>query len=178
MIVEDPARSREMITELSDFLRYSLDSSGTGSTIGDEMQAVRSYLAIQRIRFDEQLDATIEAEDSTLPIAVPCFLIHPLVENAVKYGMMTSAMPLRVRVEVRRQGDDVRIGVANTGNMVAPGGGAGREQGLESTGIGLRNITERLKLVFPGRHTFQISESGGWVCAEIGLQLAAPGLAK
>jgi hypothetical protein len=175
MIVEDPGRSREMVTELADFLRYSLDGKGGEGAVSDEILAVDSYLAIQRIRFDEQLDATVRVEDSALKVAVPCFLIHPLVENAVKYGMKTSAMPLRIRIEVTRDGDDVAIRVSNTGHLLARPGKDNSGGPPESTGIGLKNIAERLELAFPDRHSFRIWESDGWVRAEIGLQLTARG---
>lgn len=168
MIVENPARSREMVTELAEFLRYSLDGKEQESVIGDEIQAIESYLSIQRIRFEDQLDATVTVEDSALDVQVPCFLIHPLVENAVKYGMKTSAMPLRVRIEVVRDGDEVWIRVANTGRLLENGS----EASPDGAGIGIRNITERLKLVFPGRHWFKIWEEKGWVHAEIRLCLS------
>jgi hypothetical protein len=168
MIIEDPARSREMVTELAEFLRYSLDGNEQESVIDDEIQAIESYLSIQRIRFEHQLDATVKVEDSAADVRVPCFLIHPLVENAVKYGMKTSAMPLRVRIEVVRDGEEVWIRVANTGRLLENGDGGSPD----GAGIGIRNITERLKLVFPGRHGFKIWEDKGWVHAEIRLCLA------
>lgn len=171
LILDEPARSREVVTELADFLRYSLDGRGTESAIADEIRAIDSYLAIQRIRFESQLDATVSVQDSALDVAVPCFLIHPLVENAVKYGMKTSPLPLRLRIDVRRLGDEVAIRVSNTGRLLdradEESGGDEREGG-----IGLKNIRERLKLVFPDRHTFSLTELDGWVHAEITLRLS------
>jgi len=175
LIVEDPGRSREMVTELADFLRYSLDGKEGGGAIGDEILAVDSYLAIQRIRFDEQLDATVRVENSALKVAVPCFLMHPLVENAVKYGMKTSAMPLRIRIEVTRHGDEVAIRVSNTGRLLTQAEGDDSGGPPEGTGIGLKNVAERLKLAFPDRHSLKIWESDGWVRAEIGLRVTAQG---
>jgi len=176
MIVENPARSREMVTELADFLRYSLDGKDQESTIGDEIQAIENYLSIQRIRFETQLDATVQADDAALKVPVPCFLIHPLVENAVKYGMQTSAMPLRVRIEVASEGEETVIRVSNTGRLSAEGPEQAARELPEGTGTGLKNIAERLKLVFPDRHSFRMWESGGWVRAEIRLRPAARGL--
>jgi hypothetical protein len=175
LIVEDPGRSREMLTELSDFLRYSLDGNGGDGAIGDEIRAIESFMAIQRIRFEEQLDATVRVDDSALDVAVPCFLIHPMVENAVKYGMRTSAMPLRIRIDVTRQDDEITIRVANTGRLLAQQSADGADGLPESTGIGLKNVAERLKLAFPGRHSFTIRQSEGWVHAEVALRLTAGG---
>jgi two-component sensor histidine kinase len=171
MIVEDPDRSRAMVTELADFLRYSLDGSEQESTIGDEIQAIENYLAIQRIRFEEQLDATVQVHEAALAVTVPCFLIHPLVENAVKYGMQTSKMPLRVRIEVAREAGEIIIRVSNTGRLFTKPASSGAGGLPEGTGTGLKNIGERLKLVFPDRHSFKVEESEGWVRAEIRLHL-------
>ncbi len=172
MIIENPARSRDMETELADFLRYSLDGKGQESTIADEIEAIENYLAIQRIRFEEQLDATVQVEDKALAVPVPCFLIHPLVENAVKYGMKTSTMPLRIRIEIACEGDGIGIHVSNTGRLVKEDHSGSQPDGA---GIGLKNISERLQLVFPGRHSFGIRENEGWVVAEIHLQTGIRG---
>ena len=172
MIVEDPDRSRQMVTELAEFLRYSLDGKEQESTIGDEIQAIENYLTIQRIRYEEALDATVRLEPSAAEVAVPCFLIHPLVENAIKYGTETSATPLRVRIEVTREGEEITIRVSNTGRLLAQPGDRSAGASPERAGIGLQNVAERLRLVFPDRHSFQMRESEGWVHAEIQLQLA------
>jgi LytS/YehU family sensor histidine kinase len=169
MIVEDPERSRQMVTELADFLRYSLDSEEQESTIGGELEAIENYLAIQRIRFEQQLDATVHADPAALGVAVPCFLIHPLVENAVKYGMETSAMPLRIGIEVVLNGQELDICVSNTGRLLESAPAPGRPP--NGTGTGLKNITQRLNLVFPDRHSFRIWESDGWVRARIQIRL-------
>lgn len=168
MILEDSSRSREMVAQLADFLRYSLSGKDEESTIADEIDAIENYLAIQRIRFEDRLDATVEVDESAARVSVPFFLIHPLVENAVKYGMKTSPMPLRIRIAVKRSNDEVEIYVSNTGKLVvndAFGDESIRPQ--DGTGIGLKNITERLQLIFPDQHEFKIWESEGWVRAEI-----------
>ncbi len=172
MIVEDPRRSREMVTELADFLRYSLDGRGDDGTIADELKAIENYLTIQRIRFEQQLDVASQVDTSARNVIVPSFLIHPLVENAVKYGMKTSALPLRIRIDVARHDQNLTIRVSNTGRL-AKGIFNGSTEGA---GVGLKNIAERLKLVFPERHSFRIDERDGWVHAEIKLQLPPAGL--
>ena len=110
--------------------------------------------------------------DASAPnVEVPCFLIHPLVENAVKYGMKTSPMPLRIRIDVAREHDDLIIRVSNTGRLLAAVKNVAVSP--DGVGIGLKNISERLKLVFPDRHSFKIEENEGWVRAEMRLQLSA-----
>jgi len=168
MILDDGMRARQMITELAEFLRYSLDGREQESTIDDELQAIDNYLAIQRIRFEERLDVTVTVDPEARGAVVPCFLIHPLVENAVKYGMQTSAMPLRVEIAVRRLADGLSVRVSNTGRLgsAVPDGTSRRD----GTGTGVRNIAQRLKLAFPGRHSFGIEERDGWVHARMRLE--------
>ncbi len=165
LILEDPNRSRRMVTELAEFLRYSLDGRSGEGTVADELDAIENYLAIQRTRFEQHLDAAMQIDPAVLKVSLPSFLIHPLVENAVKHGMQTSELPLRLRIEITRREDIVLIRVANTGRLSEINETPGR------TGIGLKNIHERLALAFPERHHFTIGEKDGWVIAEIELNL-------
>lgn len=160
MILENPVRAREITTELSEFLRYSLDGCGTESTIADEIAAIENYLAIQRIRFEHKLDVTVQVDPDARTSTVPCFLVHPLVENAVKYGMDTSPLPLRIEIVVTQCDDELIIRVSNTGKLVPPPASHG-------TGTGLRNVTQRLALTFADRQALSLVERDGWVHAEI-----------
>jgi len=172
MVLEDPGKSRQMITRLSDFLRYSLDGEAKETTIGGEIAALRGYLEIQRIRFERRLEVAIEVDPRAESIVIPCFVIHGLVENAIKYGMDTSPMPLNVLIQVSRQDGGMQIRVRNSGRLVASDAAASAS--AAGTGTGLRNIVQRLELGFPGRYSFEIGEKDGWVSAEIGLRLEAP----
>ncbi len=167
LILEDPARSRRMVTELANFLRYSLDGRSGEGTVADELEAIENYLAIQRTRFEQHLDAETQIDPAVLNVSLPSFLIHPLVENAVKYGMRTSDLPLRIRIEITRRDEIVSIRVANTGRLIDT------TDSPDGAGIGLKNIHERLALVFPERHSFTIGEMDGWVIADIELRLDA-----
>lgn len=167
LILEDPQRSRRMVSELADFLRYSLDGQGGEGTVGDELEAIENYLAIQHARFEKQLDAQVQVDPSALTVSLPSFLIHPLVENAVKHGMKSGITPLKLRIEITQKRRILSIRVSNTGRLIPK-----HDHSYENTGIGLKNITERLELAFPGRHSFRVNEADGWVTAEIELQLS------
>jgi hypothetical protein len=172
MILREPERARQIVTELSEFLRYSLNGRGHESTIGEEIQAIENYLAIQRIRFEEKLVVTEAVDPALLSFVLPCFLVHPLVENAVKYGMETCELPLRLEIEIASDGPGLRIRVSNTGRLM-PATAAQAGGVCDGTGTGLRNVARRLELGYPGRHTFTVSERDGWVHAEIVLRPAA-----
>jgi sensor histidine kinase YesM len=172
MILREPERARQIVTELSEFLRYALNGRGHESTVGEEMQAIENYLAIQRIRFEEKLVVTVQVDPGLHAFVLPCFLVHPLVENAVKYGMETSEPPLRVEIEIAARGPGLRIRVSNTGRLV-PAAAATPGSAHDGTGTGLKNVTQRLELAFPGRHSFSLVERDGWVHAEIELRPTA-----
>jgi len=166
LIDENPGRAREMVTQLSELFRYSLRTTQRSDlSVADEMSAIRNYLDIQRIRFDDALDAAVEADAAAAGTALPGFLIHPLVENAVKYGLETSDKPLRVRVRARRDGDRLDVEVANTGRWLDGGNGSG-------TGTGLRNLRERLRHLYPDRHALDIASAGGWVRVHLVVEVA------
>ena len=170
LIDENTASARRMVTQLAELFRYSLRTAHeTELTLGDEIAAVRNYLDIQKIRFEEGLEVTIEVAPAASPLPLPGFLIHPLVENSVKYGLETSARPLRIEVRARRDGHQLRVEVANTGRWLD---GAPRPAVTASgTGTGLRNLRERLRHIYPDRHELSIGEVDGWVRAVMVLDL-------
>ena len=172
LVDENPSRAREMVTELSEFFRYSLLFTKTEETkLGDELDAIRNYLAIQSIRFEEKLEVSLTIEPEALEAKVPGFLVHPLVENAVKYGMETSAMPLVLTIEASRRGDALRVVVSNSGRWKEPRPGGTNGTG---TGTGLANVRARLLQLYPDRHRLEIEERGDQVCALLELTLAEP----
>lgn len=170
LIDESPAAARTMVTQLAELFRHSLRTTRDELTVGDELAAIESYLDIQKIRFDDGLEREVvcDAEAARTPLAG--FLIHPLVENAVKYGLETSDRPLRVRVRVERRGDRMEVNVENTGHWLAEG--APRAGGATSgTGTGLRNLRARLAHLYPDRHELTVGDDRGLVRAQLILWL-------
>jgi LytS/YehU family sensor histidine kinase len=100
MVLEDPGKSRQMITRRADFLRYSLDGEAQETMVGGETAALHGYLEIQRLRFEQKLRVTTEVDPRAEAAVIPCFVIHGLVENAIKYGMDTRAMPSQVLIRI------------------------------------------------------------------------------
>jgi len=184
MIDEDRARARQMVTELAAFLRHALvERALVTTTLAAELDALRGYLAIEQIRFEERLAIETHVEPAAESCAIPAFLIHPLLENAIKHGARDADGPLRVRLDARLLGDALRVEVWNTGSLVARapvGPYRGAELGLVNsttsaviTGIGVRNVRERLARLFPGRHRFELTDEQGWVRALIELPARA-----
>lgn len=165
LIDEDRERAREMVIELARFLRYALvDRPLHLAPLAEEVDAVRGYLAVEAIRFEEHLDVQVEVTPAAATCGVPAFLLNPLVENAIKHGRpQPPGSPLRIRLRagIAEEGR-LRIEVENSGTL--------RERGAAprpGSGVGLRNVRERLAHHYPGTHRFTLEASEGLVRATI-----------
>jgi signal transduction histidine kinase len=170
-IDEDSRRAKQMITEFSEFLRYSLVKSNAEKIpLRDELEAIRNYLAIETIRFESKLDVTFDIEPAAEEFLIPGFLVHPLVENAIKHGMTHDATPLKIRIKAMAERDWLFLEVANTGHLAKPVHQLNEPAKSNGTGIGLNNVRQRLQKLFPDRHRFSITEQEGWIRAVIEIQ--------
>ena len=152
-----------MITSLSEFLRYSLlHESETKIPLREEIEAVQNYLAIEKIRFEDKLDIRFEIEPAAEDFRVPCFLLNPLVENAIKHGLQTSAKPLKLKIAADVQDDKLILEVINSGKLNAHSNGG--------TKIGLKNVRERLEKLFGARGRFELRQDGDFVTARIEIE--------
>ena len=157
LVPTDPATASALVHQLSRYLRYSLDRRHQDSLpVSEEVGAMETYLGIEKIRFGENLVFGVTCDPPTLSRRVPCFLLQPLVENAVKHGLATAPPPLHVSLRLRQTPRDLRIIVTNTGHL------KGRARGL-----GLDVLRRRLQLHYPGRHRFRIREEDGSVVCSL-----------
>lgn len=158
---EDSARAKQMITQLSEFLRYSLlGESEKKIPLREELEAVKNYLAIEKIRFEEKLTVEFDVETKAEDFKVPCFLLNPLVENAIKHGLQTSAKPLKIKLSANVFDNKLLLEVANSGEL---------RNGFDSNGtkIGLKNVRERLEKLFGENSKFELKQEGDFVKARI-----------
>ena len=128
-----------------------------------ELEAVKAYMDIEKVRFQDELIVSMEIDPGTTEIAVPDMIFQPLVENAVKYGMRTSPMPLKIIIKIALHDDFLVVGVKNSGAWIDP------ETNPSPTRIGLANLTERLELFYGTDFSFDLHKSGGWVDVKIHL---------
>jgi two-component system LytT family sensor kinase len=150
LIDEDAREARVLITQLSEFLRYSLLSRKRSDVVlKEELEAIRQYLAIEKMRYEEKLEVCFEEDPRADDYPIQSFLIHPLVENAMKYGMQTSAMPLRIWIKTRLQDHALQISVINTGRWIPL---SARSSLVPETGTGLENLKARMESSYPNRH--------------------------
>lgn len=126
---------------LANYLRFSLsESRGQPQALGLELDALTSYLEVEKFRFEERLTFTVHASEEVRRLLVPPALVQPLVENAIKYGQQSSPPPLRVWIRATLVEERLVVEVGNTGHWctTAP---------ATSTGIGLANLRRRLELI-------------------------------
>jgi len=169
LIDEDPPRARLAVTQLSNLLRYSLQS-GQLETVPfeDELRVVNDYLALEQVRHEERLRVRLDVAPETLAMPVPPMLLQTLVENAVKYGIATRPEGGEVAIIARCEGGALSIRVTNPGSLQS-GAAPGRPI---STGMGLRNAADRLRLLFGERATLRLrAEAPALVIAEAILPL-------
>ena len=168
LILEDQGKAREMVTELAELLRYSLVSKNSGDVpFSEEITAIQHYFAIEKKRYEENLSVTFDIDPLAEEYPIPSFLVHPLVENAVKYGMKTSTMPLEISIIAKVIENQLLLTVKNSGVWIQEDDESrSRPAG---TGTGLRNVKERLENRFPGDYSLLTSQEDGCVVVKISI---------
>ena len=170
LIDENPERSQQMVRDVASLLRRSLEAtSDEDGLVEDEIEFVRLYLQCEEIRF-EHLKVSIDVPHEVRSRRLPPRLLHPLVENAIKHGLVNVARGVHIRIvgKIIEQ-DRVCLEVSNTGSLSQ----AQRRAAEAPIGIGLSNVRKRLKALFSDKHSFELIEQGGWVTARIEYQPSA-----
>jgi two-component system, LytTR family, sensor kinase len=137
--------AERMLMNLSRFFRTTLSADPTADVpLAEEIALQRLYLDIEQIRFPDRLHVEIDVPQALLGALVPVLILQPAVENAVKYGVARSRRAVRVRITAHEEAGRLHIKVKDDGEA----GGAAGEGG---TGVGLRNVCERLETRFGPR---------------------------
>ncbi|MDP1580473.1 MAG: histidine kinase [Candidatus Didemnitutus sp.] len=151
LIEEDAPRARESVTRLANMLRYSLQS-GQLETVpfDEELRIVEDYLALEQIRHENRLQVRWEIAANVHGHPLPPMLLQTLVENAVKYGISPRRSGGEIVISASCTDHALHLRVTNPGDLNAPTSHAAAKAG-SSTGVGLRNASERLKLLYGDR---------------------------
>jgi two-component system, LytTR family, sensor kinase len=144
LIRSKPETARMLIVKLSALLRRLLRSQDHFVTLREELEAVDEYLDIECIRFGPQLVVEKEIAPDTLDRVVPSMLLQPLVENSIKHGFADKVDPGRILLKSTRQEGLIVIEIIDNGAGIA----AERLAGVMDHGIGLRNVNERLRVLY------------------------------
>jgi two-component system, LytTR family, sensor kinase len=155
----------DMIAGLSDLLRYSLDNAGQHLVpLHREVDVLRRYLDIQRIRFPDRLTVEIHVPDDIARACVPAMMLQPLAENAIRHGIEPASARGRIEVRAWRDGDELHLELSNSGVLLDE-----PRTGRPSEGIGLRNTRARLEQLYGTRQRFRLANRDGDVVASLTL---------
>jgi len=155
LIDHDKDEAREIITDLSDYLRYSLNNSKKKEvTLKEEYRAVLDYLKIQKKRFRDKIEIKTELDESIKKRKVPVFIIHPIVENAVKHGTETCKEILKISLSIKQVENKILIEVKNSGKIIK-----NLKNKDNGTGTGLSNTIKRISLLYGKGYGVDLSET-------------------
>ena len=150
LALSDPAQARLMIARLSDFLRLTLEERHAPQVpLSRELQFLECYLGIQQVRFQDRLATQLDVASDTVNAAVPNLILQPLVENALRHGLLAKPGGGTLRISSRRDGDRLHLRIDDDGLGLPPRG--------PTEGIGLGNTRTRLRMLFGTSATLDLT---------------------
>jgi sensor histidine kinase YesM len=149
LIIENPAAARRAVDLLADLLRTSLyRKDAMLIPLKEELNMVKDYLELEKLRFEERLQQSIEVDDRLGDTLVLRLSIQTLVENAIKHGIDKQKEGGLVKISVVKKGEFIEISVQNPGKL---------DEIKSKQGLGLKNLEERVKLQFRENGRFEIA---------------------
>lgn len=159
VLEQDNHTANHMVTRLSQFLRHSLDNDPMQKvTLDREIEALRLYLDIEKVRFTDRLSLEIKITKEAEQALVPSLLLQPLVENAVKYAISTREQGGIIRIEARVFVNELLLEVSDNGPGVPT---PELKQFGSGSGVGIRNTCERLQALYGSEQRIQFCHQPG-----------------
>jgi LytS/YehU family sensor histidine kinase len=169
----DPGLARRLMARLGDLLRASLAHTARPLVpLGEELTFLDDYLSIESARFEDRITVSVDVDEDVVDVAVPSFLLQPLVENAIRHGLAPRVAGGHIDVSARRSGRSVVLSVRDDG-VGLPVGWSPADGG----GIGLGNLKSRLLALYGRDDLLSIAnrDTGGvQVSVEVPLAAATP----
>lgn len=151
LTMSDPAKAQEMVINLSTLMRYSLKHNQNEKVkFGTELQNNRLYLSIEKVRFGNKLNPVFHVDEKCFEACLPNMILQPIYENAIKYGVYEATEPVDIITHASCNGDHLSITVENTYDPAVVS--------KKGEGIGLRNIRERLQIIYGNSNLLKISD--------------------
>jgi LytS/YehU family sensor histidine kinase len=151
----------EMLTEFSEFLRYTLENKDdVYVSLEHEMEMISKYLFIEKIRYQEKLNYTIDVAENTRELKVLSFLLQPLVENAIRHGGKSNEGHIQIHIETLVHNNYLLIRITNSGGWQDTG---------TRKGIGIENVKSRLENAYHKNHLLSIEKKDNYVVVELKL---------
>lgn len=152
LTITDSEKAQEMIIKLSDFLRYTVSKDmGHVSTFEDELGNIQRYLEIEKVRFGNKMLFEFDLDKGCMHHKMPSMILQPLFENAVKHGVYESIEPIVIKTTCKTEQDHLLIIIKNNFE----------KDSIErkGEGIGLKNIKERLKLIYKHDNLIKVTKT-------------------
>lgn len=156
VLEQDGKQANAMLTQLSAFLRYSLDSDPLQKTsLAEEVRALKLYLEIEKTRFDDRLKVNFDIDEDVMGARVPSLIMQPAIENAIKYAIAQMESGGEITVRAKRDGRMLQMDVCDNG----PNAPEDPSQLLRDAkaGVGLINMRDRLTYMYGDRSEFKLS---------------------
>jgi len=169
LILEDATKSREMLTNLSDLLRYTLVAHKQKTVpLKDELEIVSQYAELLKIQYEDRLRFNLEVDPTLMGELIPPLLIQLLAENAVRHGIDRSKAGGELMIKIFKKQDQISITVMNPGTLKSsnPDLTTPDKQEIKNTGLGLINIKKRLSLQYGNKASFKLQQQGSLVVAQ------------
>ena len=152
LISKDPAKAETMVLLLSKFFRFTLTKdSATFHSISEELEIVKTYLDLQRIRYEDRLQYEVTFDSVPSNLQIPSYILQPLVENSIKHGIEKISQPGLIQIDISMNKEHVVIRVFDNGPAFS---------NLAGSGVGLQIVNNKLQLLYKGK--FEIEFINTW----------------
>jgi len=142
LVKSQPENAREMILNLSDFLRKTIHKGKEDfNSLADEIDYLNLYMSIEKVRFGQRLQLEIESDESCQKAQLPSLILQPLVENAIKFGLNGNLGNITIRLEIKCESNQLNITISNPYDQTAITNGNG-------TGYGLKSVERKLGIIY------------------------------
>ncbi|MCF2909296.1 histidine kinase [Pseudoalteromonas sp. DL2-H2.2] len=156
ILVEENKDANQMVSRLSDFLRYTLNTDPIKKVpLEQELHALKLYLNIEKVRFDERLEVVFDITDEAQQALVPSLILQPLIENSIKYAIAHMASGGKIEIRAQVFANELLLEVGDNG----PGATIENGQLSDVQGVGIANTQDRLKTLYENNYSFVLAHN-------------------
>ncbi len=150
----DPQKAKSMILKLADFLRYILATNDREKNkLSEELKNIRLYLDIEKVRFEDKFEFKEEIETECLNVDIPNMILQPIFENVIKHAVYETLEKVVLTLRCKIKDDYLKISIENDYDETSTP--------HKGTGVGLKNIYERLKLIYHMDNLMEVKKEKG-----------------
>ncbi|MDD4600841.1 Sensor histidine kinase BtsS [bioreactor metagenome] len=161
LILKDPHNARLLLKDLSELLRQSLNQKQEFSSLKEELDTIKRYLRLEKARFGDRITVHWDVPGNLLSSLIPVFTLQPLVENAIKHGLSPRKEGGNIYIRIWAENSFLYLCVEDDGVGLNPTRNPHQSLPKTGTGIGLVNITQRLRIMYSNTAAFTLSDHPG-----------------